>query len=146
MWHFADLRFADPIFLRFENLLFMDLRFSDQSFFADLKILQVRKHILFLHTNIQEYIMFLFQFVQNKKKCFKKTTFSTFIRQSCAVLCQKLQICDLLICGFAICGLAHLRNEWICDRGKSPRSCRFAEFACPPLPIWKMLFFCFPTT
>ncbi len=59
VWHIADLQFSDSTFLRF-----VDLRFADPNFFADLKLSQIWKcFILFFclqihHSNVLIQIFF----------------------------------------------------------------------------------------
>jgi hypothetical protein len=59
MLQFPNLRFADPIFLRFVDLRFADLgfadlRFANQIIFAELRLPQIRKNIIFVLTNISK--------------------------------------------------------------------------------------------
>ncbi len=100
MWHFADLRFADPIFY----------------LFADLKLPKVRKYILFRRTHI----MLQFKFVRNKNRLKRRLLW---------LFWDRVQICGFAIyglivkiCGFANCG----RTPKDADSGMSPRICGFA--------------------
>ncbi len=112
MWHFADLRFANSIFF----------------IICGLTSASPQIHI-FSPTNIEKNS--LIKFVQYKKS-FKKLTFTTVMRQSCALYCGNLRICDLQINheNLRTCDLrtstqkifAYLRKQI------EPKNLRFADF------------------
>ena len=60
----------------------------------------------------------VFMFVQNKKNVLKRGLLGYVLRQSWAVFCRNLRICDLRI--------SH-ENLLILDSGMSPRICGFAD-------------------
>ncbi len=72
MWHFADLRFADP-------MIFL---------YANLKLPQIRKYIPFPLTNLTYSDLYI-------KKSFEKTTFRAVLR------IKTVKICRFAICVLA---------------------------------------------
>jgi hypothetical protein len=105
MWHFAALRFADPIF-------FVICEFVICGFVIVRKIHTVSTYKDSIHYNA------LIQICTKQKSVLKKTTFRAVSKQSCAVFCGNFLSCDwrinhnpfadcdlrsnTLICGFAI--------------------------------------------
>jgi hypothetical protein len=113
--------------------LFADLRF------ANLKLTQINISSPYKYSILYNAINQICT-----QKTFTKTTFSTVLRQSCAIFCRNsggFAICELFIqiCGFAIRRLANLRNLRICDSGMRVRIGEIAicgiqeKFVCLPL-------------
>ncbi len=98
MGHFVDLRFADPIF------------------FADLKLPQIHKALLK---------------ICRAKKGLNGSSFCSMVKKFADLPLpdsHTLVICRFIkkICGFAICGRAILRNLRISNSGMIQRICGFA--------------------
>jgi hypothetical protein len=97
MWHFADLRFADPIFLAICGL------------------------------KTSAYISFLQSTKNHFKRVTFRTILRQRVLQYFVEICGfAIWGWIMKILAIAICGLAHLRNLRICDSGMSLRNCGFA--------------------
>ncbi len=95
--------------LRICNLCICDLRTS--SFFLQTKkLLQVRKYLLLLLTNIACTVMIKLKLERNKENPYKKSTSRTVLKQSCA---DFIEICGLAIYGTYLswkCAIFDLRT------------------------------------
>ncbi len=112
VWQFADLQFADPIFF----MWFVDFRFANLIFVADLKLSQICKFFIFLFTNT--YLKCSnsnFYHIKNTAKQTCNQLLDSFaikggnLKKRLSVLWWKtcrFEICGFAICGFAICGSA----------------------------------------
>jgi hypothetical protein len=99
-WHFADLRFADPIFF----------------FICELKTSASPQISTFSPYKNLAYTVQQCSYSKYKvKNRFKKTTFRTVLRQSCAVVPYFVEICGFAICGLImrICGFSDWHTQEI---------------------------------
>ncbi len=107
----------------------MGLRFADPSFFADLKLLQVRKNLLFSLTNLALNARMLCK----EQKSFIKMSFRTVLGHNCAIFNRNFRICNLRINpeNLLICDLrsdTHTKEIYRLARGEWAQE--FADLRC----------------